>query len=78
MESALAVILLPVPTDGRALGRRTRSSKLSFWLKRKKRYSYSYSVGHEEVMLYITTVYQGATSKTECSQSKRGVALGSS
>lgn len=40
MESAFPVSFLPVPTDGRALGRRTRSSILSFWLKWKKRESY--------------------------------------
>lgn len=36
MESALPVSFLPVPTDSRALGRRTRSSKLNFWLKWKR------------------------------------------
>lgn len=33
MESTLPISFFPVPTDSLALGRRTRSSKLSFWLK---------------------------------------------
>lgn len=37
MESAFPVSFFTATTDGLELGRRTRSSKLSFWLKRDKR-----------------------------------------
>lgn len=37
MESTLPVSFFPVPTDSLALGRRTRSSKLNFWLKWKRK-----------------------------------------
>lgn len=49
MESALPVSLLVDPTDGRALGRRTRSRILSFWLKLKKKEN-KCSVEDEKVM----------------------------